>query len=114
MQTLSSRSSPRNGVCGTIRTGRAIAIAAALCATPAAAPAQSVADFYRGKTIEMMIGGAVGGGYDLAGRTVANHIGRHIPGNPGFVVRNMNVTEHGQARVPLQSVCFAKSYCEEG
>ena len=36
-----------------------------------------------------MIGGAVGGGYDLAGRTVAHHIGRHIPGNPGFVVRNM-------------------------
>ena len=56
---------------------------------PAAACADSVADFYRGKTIEMLIGGAVGGGYDLAGRTVANHIGRHIPGNPGFVVRNM-------------------------
>ncbi len=53
------------------------------------AHAQSVADFYRGKTIEMLIGGAVGGGYDLAGRTVANHIGRHIPGNPSFVVRNM-------------------------
>jgi tripartite-type tricarboxylate transporter receptor subunit TctC len=53
------------------------------------AHAQSVADFYRGKTIEMLIGGAVGGGYDLAGRTVANHIGRHIPGNPGFIVRNM-------------------------
>jgi tripartite-type tricarboxylate transporter receptor subunit TctC len=89
VQTLASHSSPRNGVCGTIRTGRAIAIAAALCATPAAAQAQSVADFYRGKTIEMMIGGAVGGGYDLAGRTVAHHIGRHIPGNPGLVVRNM-------------------------
>ena len=62
-------------------------LVAALASAPAAA--QGVADFYRGKTIEMMIGGAVGGGYDLAGRTVANHIGRHIPGNPGFVVRNM-------------------------
>jgi tripartite-type tricarboxylate transporter receptor subunit TctC len=56
---------------------------------PALAQAQSVADFYRGKSIELLIGGAVGGGYDLAGRTVANHIGRHIPGNPGIVVRNM-------------------------
>ena len=51
--------------------------------------ADPVEDFYRGKTIELLIGGAVGGGYDLAGRTVANHLGRHIPGNPGFVVRNL-------------------------
>jgi tripartite-type tricarboxylate transporter receptor subunit TctC len=58
-------------------------------AVPAIARAQSAAEFYRGKTIEMLIGGAVGGGYDLAGRTVANHMGRHIPGNPGFVVRNL-------------------------
>jgi tripartite-type tricarboxylate transporter receptor subunit TctC len=55
----------------------------------ATASAQPVADFYRGKTIEMLIGGAAGGGYDLAGRTLANHLGRHIPGNPAFVVRNM-------------------------
>ena len=58
-------------------------------AVPAVARAQSVAEFYRGKNIEMLIGGAVGGGYDLAGRTVANHMGRHIPGNPSFVVRNL-------------------------
>jgi tripartite-type tricarboxylate transporter receptor subunit TctC len=50
---------------------------------------EPVAEFYRGKTVEMLIGGAVGGGYDLAGRTMANHIGRHIPGNPFIVVRNM-------------------------
>jgi len=56
---------------------------------PATAHAQSAADFYRGKTIEMLIGGASGGGYDLAGRTLANHMGRHIPGNPAFLVRNM-------------------------
>ena len=49
---------------------------------PLTAHAESVADFYRGKTIELVIGGAVGGGYDLAGRTVANHIASHIPGNP--------------------------------
>jgi tripartite-type tricarboxylate transporter receptor subunit TctC len=63
--------------------------AAVLVAAVAAAQAEPVEDFYRGKTIELLIGGATGGGYDLAGRTVANHWGRHIPGNPGFVVRNL-------------------------
>src|SRR4029077_5586384 len=60
-----------------------------LIVTASAGKAEPVEDFYRGKTIEFLIGGAAGGGYDLAGRTVANHMGRHIPGNPGFVVRNL-------------------------
>src|SRR5262249_42829804 len=46
-------------------------------------------EFYRGKTIDFLIGAAPGGGYDVAGRAVAQHIGRHIPGNPQVVVRNM-------------------------
>jgi tripartite-type tricarboxylate transporter receptor subunit TctC len=54
-----------------------------------AARADEVADFYRGKTIELAIGAAAAGGYDLAGRTLANHMSRHIPGNPGIIVRNM-------------------------
>ena len=49
----------------------------------------AVADFYRGKTVDLLIGAAAGGGYDVAGRAVAQHIGRHIPGNPQIVVRNM-------------------------
>jgi tripartite-type tricarboxylate transporter receptor subunit TctC len=65
------------------------AAAALLAAAATAAQAEPVEDFYRGKTIELLIGGAAGGGYDLAGRTVANHLGRHIPGNPGFVVKNL-------------------------
>lgn len=60
-----------------------------LLAATGAAQAEPVEDFYRGKTIELLIGGAVGGGYDLAGRTVASHLGRHIPGNPSLVVRNL-------------------------
>jgi tripartite-type tricarboxylate transporter receptor subunit TctC len=48
-----------------------------------------IAEFYRGKTIEFVIGAAAAGGYDIAGRTVANHMSRHIPGNPGIIVRNM-------------------------
>src|SRR4051794_18901910 len=51
--------------------------------------AQSVADFYRGKTVQLLIGYTVGGNYDLSGRILARHIGRHIPGNPAVVPQNM-------------------------
>ena len=46
-------------------------------------------DFYRGKTIELAIAGAAAGGYDVAARTIADHMSRHIPGHPAIVVRNM-------------------------
>jgi tripartite-type tricarboxylate transporter receptor subunit TctC len=58
-------------------------------ATPPTTHAQPLADFYRGKTIEILVGAAAGGGYDVASRTIANHMGRHIPGHPTIVVRNM-------------------------
>jgi len=58
-----------------------------LAAAPAAA--QTVADFYRGKTLTMVVGTSPGGDYDLRLRMVARHIGRHIPGNPTVVVNNM-------------------------
>ena len=53
------------------------------------ARAQSVADFYRGKTVNVLIGVGVGGEYDLQARLVARHIGKHIPGNPNVVAQNM-------------------------
>jgi tripartite-type tricarboxylate transporter receptor subunit TctC len=53
------------------------------------AHADDVADFYRGKTIELAIAGAAAGGYDVAARTLANHMSRHLPGNPVIIVRNM-------------------------
>src|SRR6266704_1413196 len=53
------------------------------------ARAQSVEDFYRGKTINLIIGYSVGGGYDLYGRLVSRHIGKHIPGRPAIVPQNM-------------------------
>ena len=53
------------------------------------AQAQSVADFYRGKTVNVLIGVGVGGEYDLQARLVARHIGKHIPGNPNVVAQNM-------------------------
>ena len=46
-------------------------------------------DFYGGKSIQLVIGFDVGGGYDLYARTVARHWTRHIPGNPTFVPQNM-------------------------
>jgi tripartite-type tricarboxylate transporter receptor subunit TctC len=62
----------------------------AALALPVAAQAQdAVADFYKGKTITMVIGLSPGGGYDIYARLVGKHMGKHIPGNPSFVPRNM-------------------------
>src|SRR5262245_13830508 len=51
--------------------------------------AQAPADFYRGKSIEIYINVSVGGGYDLYARLVARHLGKHIPGNPTILPKNM-------------------------
>jgi len=55
----------------------------------ASAQAQSVESFYRGKTLSMVIGYPTGGSNDIYARSVARHIGKHIPGNPTVVPRNM-------------------------
>jgi tripartite-type tricarboxylate transporter receptor subunit TctC len=68
---------------------RATAAAIVLAMAVMAAPAQDVADFYKGKNVELYIGYSVGGGYDLWARVLARHMGRHIPGNPTIVVKNM-------------------------
>jgi tripartite-type tricarboxylate transporter receptor subunit TctC len=46
-------------------------------------------NFYRGKTVRIIVGASAGGGYDTYSRTIARHMGRHIPGNPVLVVDNM-------------------------
>ena len=61
---------------------------ALLCAASPAS-AQSVAEFYRGKTVNVYIGVGAGGEYDIQARLVARHIGKHIPGNPSVVPQNM-------------------------
>jgi hypothetical protein len=66
--------------------------AAALCGFllfGAQAQAQGVADFYKGKSVDLYIGYSAGGGYDVYARLVARHMGKHIPGNPTVVPRNM-------------------------
>ena len=47
------------------------------------------ANFYEGKTIRFIVGFSAGGGYDAYTRTIARHMGKHVPGNPVFVVDNM-------------------------
>jgi tripartite-type tricarboxylate transporter receptor subunit TctC len=61
--------------------------AAAALVTPAAA--DSVAEFYKGKTISILMGTGPGASYDLYGRTIAEHIARHIPGQPNVIVEYM-------------------------
>jgi tripartite-type tricarboxylate transporter receptor subunit TctC len=74
----------------TVRTAIG-AIILALTVLPSSTPvsAQSVADFYRGKSISMVIATSPGGDYDLRARLLARHIGRHIPGEPAIIPRNM-------------------------
>ena len=73
----------------------------------AAAPAhaRSVADFYRGKTVNVLIGVGVGGEYDLQARLVARHLGKHIPGNPGVVPQNMT----GAGGIKMANYLFAQA-----
>jgi tripartite-type tricarboxylate transporter receptor subunit TctC len=66
----------------------ALGLAAMLTMAPALR-AEPIADFYRGKTMKILIGYGPGGGYDLYGRLAAEFLGRHIPGNPSIVPENM-------------------------
>src|SRR4051794_13276847 len=50
---------------------------------------QGVADFYKGRTITLLMGTGPGGSYDLYGRTIADHLGKHIPGHPSIIVEHM-------------------------
>ena len=63
------------------------ALVAALLAAPVRA--DPVEDFYRGRTLRLLIGYGPGGGYDIYGRLVAQFLPRHLPGNPTIVVQNM-------------------------
>jgi tripartite-type tricarboxylate transporter receptor subunit TctC len=73
-----------------MKTG-AVVLAGSLCLALAgdAAAQESIADFYRGKTVRITVGSAVGGGFDGYARLVARHFSKHIPGNPTVVVQNI-------------------------
>ena len=65
------------------------ALFAALTATAPLAQAQDVADFYRGKSLSLVIGTSPGNDYDYRGRLIARYMGKYIPGEPTIVPRNM-------------------------
>jgi tripartite-type tricarboxylate transporter receptor subunit TctC len=64
-------------------------VGAVATALPSSASAQSTADFFRGKRINLYVSSTVGGGYDQYARLLAKHIVRYIPGSPSAVVQNM-------------------------
>lgn len=69
---------------GRLQVGLVIAAAIALAPPPAAAQ-----DYYAGKTIDFVIGGNPGGGFDIYARAIVRHLSRHIPGSPAIVAKNM-------------------------
>jgi tripartite-type tricarboxylate transporter receptor subunit TctC len=66
-----------------------VPLAVVVLLSPAAASAQSVADFYRGKTVSAIIGFPTGASNDFYMRALARHLGKYIPGNPTVIARNM-------------------------
>ena len=66
-----------------------IGICASLLAAAITSAWSQSAEVFAGKSVQMIIGFGVGGGYDLWGRTVARHIGKHLPGKPSVVPQNM-------------------------
>ncbi len=69
------------------RNFASVLLASGLCPPPAFA--QSESDFFRGKTVTISVGFGPGGGYDRHARTLARHMGKHLPGNPSIVVKNV-------------------------
>ena len=68
------------------RLGALLILPAVMCCWSAGARAD---DFFRGKVVEIQVGFGPGGGYDLYARTLARFIGRHIPGSPQVIVKNV-------------------------
>ena len=72
-----------------LRTSALAALAIVLAPVPAA-HAQSVEQFYKGKTINVLVASRPGGINDIVARLTARHLGKHIPGNPALVVQNLH------------------------
>lgn len=85
-------------------THRMAAILAAVIALPCMASAQTGAEFFRGKRINLFVSSTVGGGYDQYARLLAKHMVRHLPGEPTIVVQNMVGAEGIRAANHLYAV----------
>jgi tripartite-type tricarboxylate transporter receptor subunit TctC len=85
--------------------GAAVALVGGMSAGTDAAWAQdTVEQFYRGRSINLIVGSSAGGGYDTYGRAIARHMGKHIPGHPTFVPQNMPGAGGNKAAGYLYSV----------
>lgn len=69
--------------------GIGCAVSAMLVAATVAVTADPVTEFYKGKTISLIIASGEGGGYDIAGRLTAEFLSKYIPGHPTVIARNM-------------------------
>jgi tripartite-type tricarboxylate transporter receptor subunit TctC len=68
---------------------RAFCILAAVVLLPRAGNGAGADDFYKGKTVKIVVGFSAGGGFDTYARTIARHLGKHVAGNPSIIVENM-------------------------
>jgi tripartite-type tricarboxylate transporter receptor subunit TctC len=68
---------------------RLVAVCGLSASVFSAVPAEANEQFYKGKTIAIVVPSSASGGYDGYGRLLARHMGKHIPGTPNFVVQNM-------------------------
>jgi tripartite-type tricarboxylate transporter receptor subunit TctC len=74
-----------------MRRWRPLVLALCVCACTIAsqAKADTVADFYKGRAVTVVVSSSAAGGYDTLARALARYMGKHVPGNPAFIVRNM-------------------------
>jgi Uncharacterized protein conserved in bacteria len=68
---------------------RLLALCSLVGASAPQAKADAIADFYKGRTVTVVVSSSAGGGYDTLARALARYMGRHMPSHPVFVVRNM-------------------------
>ena len=68
---------------------RGLTVAAALAGLAQAAAAQDPAQFYKGRNVDIIVASPPGGGFDAYARILARHMGRHLPGAPNFIIKNL-------------------------
>src|SRR5260370_39436106 len=83
----------------------AAGMAAAIILSAVPARAEPIEDFYRGKTLRMLIGYGPGGGYDIYGRLVAEVLPRHVPGKPTIIAPD----QPGAGSLPAARFIYVRS-----
>jgi tripartite-type tricarboxylate transporter receptor subunit TctC len=78
-----------NGIGGVMKLKSVLLVALVALGTAPASAQDSVAQFYKGRQVTVVVGSSPGGGYDIYARLMARHMGKYIPGNPTMVVTNM-------------------------